>query len=179
MRGSLDASHFYTSQHPLCVNGLIRFGKTVRCEMGKIKCVNMLAAAVNLFCLEMIPSHWKLVPVLTACWSSMTFLLASLGFHQNNLGSSHRHSDYSLRFWNWFHLLKCRIVKKWRLGLNCLQPLLFLSIYKTNRTSRRPSKTTAPRKALHIDCYISSLQDLYLYPFWVSQDVVSMADSSS
>lgn len=48
----------------------------------------------------------------------------------------------------------------------------------------------AHTKALNVLCYILSLQDLsstsyfktknlYLYLFWVSQDVVSVADSSS
>lgn len=137
MRGSLGPSHFYTPQHPLCINGLTSFGKTVRCEMGKLKCMNMLTAAVNLFCLEAILSHWKLVPVLTACWSSMTSLLASLGFHQNHLHSSHWHSDYSLRFSNWFHLLKYISVKKWRLGLNCLQPVIISAFIGLTETSQR------------------------------------------
>lgn len=110
---AVDPSCFYSPQHSLTVSGWIRFGKIFGCETRKLRCVIMLTVAVNLFCLKTVLRHWKLAPVLTAWWSSMVSLLASLGFHQNYLGSSHWHLDYSLRFWNWFHLLNHGSVKKW------------------------------------------------------------------
>lgn len=143
--GSITPSH--PSACSVCQR-VICFGKTVRCEMGKLKCLNMVTAAVNLFCLETIQSPWKVVPVLTACWNSMTSLLASLAFHQNNLGSPHWHSDYSLRFWNSFHFLKYGSVKKGRLGLNSLQSTIISSFIGQTRPHEDWVRPCFPQRLL-------------------------------